>query len=186
VTRVVRAGRVLKNVDPDKAGGVTVQVPEVLATGALGGDERFVPGRFPFAGKGEGFFFPPQPGAALELELEQGDAVEDVIARWVGMVYTDTDQIPAEFRSSYPNRGGIKFGSETLLFDRTKRLLALVAQTTVALGKEGATEPAVLGAVLVTYLNALTLYLTTALGAIAGPPPPVPATLLSTIVKVSE
>jgi hypothetical protein len=143
--RVTHVGKVLDGVDPDKSGGAKVQVNDLVDGGALD-DESYVPGRFPFAGNGEGFYLPPQVGALLEVEVvdDEEEAVEELSARWVGMLYSNADRIPEEFRSNATKRGGIKFGEEVLLFDRELAILALISEN-VRLGEEAASHPVIRG-----------------------------------------
>lgn len=153
--RTVFEGKVLNAADPARAGAVTLQVNELLEGGVLGGEDAFVAGRSPFAGNGEGFFYPPQKNALLEVEFPEGDAVEDVVVgRWVGMLFTDLDAVPAEFTSDYGNRGGVKFGSEVLVQDKAANLTALVSAN-LRLGLEAASHPVVRGDTQKTALEAL-------------------------------
>lgn len=158
--RETHLGKVLGNVDPARAGGAKVQVNDLVGDAPLDSEE-FFPGRFPFAGNGEGFYFAPQPGAALEVEAVSDDdeGVEDLAPRWVGMIYSSADQIPAEFLSDAPNRGGIRFGDDVLLMDKTLKIFALISSK-VRLGEEAASHPVVRGDTynteLSTFLDALT------------------------------
>ena len=162
--RDLHIGKVLDNDDLDKIGGVKIQINEIVDGAALYEDD-YIPGRFPFAGNGEGFFYPPQINAMLEVEIE-GDpeaAVEELVPRWVGMLYTSEDEIPAEFKKDHTNRGGITFGDEVFLQDKKKALTSIISEK-VRLGEEEASHPLNRGdtynAELDTFLIAFDTYLT--------------------------
>jgi len=163
VKRELQLGTVLDSADPSAQGGAQLQINEILDGAALDLPD-FVPGRYPFAGNGEGFYYAPQRGALLEVEVEEDpeDAVEELSPRWVGMLYSDEDQIPAEFRSDPVNRGGIKFGEEVFLQDKVKALTALISAA-LRLGEEGATEAVMRGdawnSAWDTWVSALDQYL---------------------------
>lgn len=157
--RETHVAKVLGNVDPAKAGGAKVQATD-LVDGPLD-PEDFVPARYPVAGDDEGFYFAPPKGGQVELEaLSDDDAgVEDLAPRWVGMLYSDKDKIPSEFRSDPVKRGGIKWGSDVLLFDKAANLLALISANT-RLGEENASHPVLRGdtfnSELSAFLDAMT------------------------------
>lgn len=155
--RVVFVAKVLGNEDGDKLGAAKVQMND-LVDGKVLDDKDLTPGRYPFAGNGEGFYYAPQTGALLEVEVLEDDeeGVEDLGSRWVGMLYTSKDAIPEEFQSDATKRGGIKFGEEVFLQDKTKGLTALISLK-VRLGEEEASHPLVRGD---TYNTELTTYLT--------------------------
>lgn len=155
--RDVHTGKVLSNVDPAKAGGLKVQV-DTLEEGTALHNGAFIPPSFPFAGNDVGFFFIPPKGALVEVEVESDDekATEEMAPRWRAVLYTNTDKIPTEFASDYPNRAGIKFGGDLLLFDQTKDLLALISSK-VRLGEENASHPVLRGD---TFNTELSTYLT--------------------------
>jgi hypothetical protein len=167
VRRETHVAKVLANADPGKAGGARVQATD-LVDGPLD-PEDFVPGRFPTAGDDEGYYFAPSKGAQVELEALADDAegVEDLGARWVGMIYSDKDKIPEEFRSNAVDRGGIKWGTEVLLFDRAAKLLSLISGN-VRLGEEGATEAVLRGTTFNVELSTFLTDLATAFGALAA------------------
>lgn len=149
-------GTVKDNKDPDKLGGLKVEAKTVVDGTPL--RDAFIPGKFPFAGKGEGFYYVPPKGALVEVEIEadDGKAAEDADARWSSARYTEKDAIPEEFQSDPTNRGGIKYGVEVFLQDKTKKLTALISGK-VRLGEEDATHPLVRGD---TYNTQLETYLT--------------------------
>jgi len=157
VKRAVFLAKVLSNEDSDKLGAVKVQVNDLVDGGALD-DENLTPGRYPFAGGGEGFYYAPQVGTLLELEVleDEEEAVENLDPRWVGMLYTSEDVIPSEFQSDPTKRGGVKFGDEVFLQDKKKALTALISGK-VRLGEEEASHPLVRGD---TYNQELEIYLT--------------------------
>lgn len=172
--RETHVAKVLGNADPARAGGAKVQATD-LVDGPLD-QENFVPGRFPVAGNDEGFYFAPPKGGQVELEAISDDeeGVEDLGARWVGMLYSDRDQIPEEFRSDAVERGGIKWGDGVLLFDRKQARIALISEN-LRLGEEEATHPVVRGddlnSQLGTFLDAMDVYVqaTAALPGMATP-----------------
>lgn len=153
--REIHLGRVIANDDPDKRGGIKVRVDTLLDAVSAFGD-RYVPPSFPFAGSDEGFFLVPQVGAQVEVEVEADpdNFLEDPSPRYRAVLYSRVDQIPSEFKSDYPNRGGIKIGDVVLTFDRTQDLLALVASN-VRLGTESATHPLIRGDSFNDSLNTL-------------------------------
>ncbi len=161
--RETHAAKVLDGSDPSKLGGAKVQVNDLVDERPLD-EENFVPGRYPFAGNGEGFYYAPQAGTLLEVEVE-GDseaAVEELAPRWVGMLYSSKDEIPTEFQSDPTNRGGVKFGDEVFLQDKTQALTALISAM-VRLGEETASHPLVRGdtwnTAWETWVSALETYL---------------------------
>jgi hypothetical protein len=168
--RETHVAKVLSSDDPAKAGGAKLQATD-LVDGPLD-PEEFVPGRFPVAGDDEGFYFAPPKGGQVELEAASDDeeGVEDLAPRWVGMIYSNRDAIPAEFRSDAVARGGIKWGDGVLLFDKTSDLLALISAN-VRLGEEAATEEVLRGtkfnAEFNTFLNDLTIFVN-AIGLLPG------------------
>lgn len=159
----VHFGQVLDNQDPDKRGGLKVQVNTLVDGAAL--VEEFIPPSFPFAGKKVGFFFVPAVGAQVEVEVESDPekATEGIFARWRATLYSEEDDIPEEFAKSYPQRGGIKFGDEVFLMDAAQGLTALISAK-VRLGEEEASHPLMRGDTfnqqLDTYLTAEKTYLT--------------------------
>jgi hypothetical protein len=162
VIRDVHTGKVLDNVDPAKGGGLKVQVDALEEGTALRGGE-YVPPAFPFAGNDVGFFFLPEKGALVEVEVESDEerATEELSPRWRAVLYTNVDKIPAEFLSDPTKRGGIKYGKGVLLFDQKKDLVALISAN-VRLGEESASHPVMRGdtfnSELSTYLSAEDAY----------------------------
>lgn len=162
--RETHAAKVLDGSDPLKLGGAKVQVNDLVDERPLD-EENFVPGRYPFAGNGEGFYYAPQEGTLLEIEVEEDPeaAVEELAPRWVGMLYSNEDEIPTEFQSDPTNRGGVKFGDEVFLQDKAQALTALISAA-VRLGEETASHPLVRGdtfnAAWETWMSALETYLT--------------------------
>lgn len=142
--REVHFGTVVDNEDPDKRGGLKVRVDTLLDQLPL--LEEYIPPTFPFAGNSVGWFFVPDVGAQVEVEVATDDeqSVEDIDARWRSALYSANDEPPAELTSDYPNRAGIKFGQIVFILDKTKDLMALVG-TNVHLGEEGATHPVIRG-----------------------------------------
>lgn len=157
----IHYGKVLSNEDPAGNGGLKVQVDTLVDGASLGKD--FIPPTFPFAGADEGFFFVPEKGALVEIEVTADNArsTESPAARWRAVLYTDKDAIPAEFKTNPAKRGGIKFGAGVLLFDKLLDLLALVSSN-VRLGTEAASHPLLRGDAfsddLGTFLDAVTTF----------------------------
>lgn len=149
-------GTVKDNADPDKLGALKVEAKTLVDGTPLQND--WVPGKFPFAGKGEGFYYVPEKGSLVEVDVEadSGKAAESLDARWTSARYTKQDKIPEEFQSNPTKRGGIKFGKEVFLQDKAKALTALISEK-VRLGEEDCTHPLVRGD---TYNTQLDLYLT--------------------------
>jgi hypothetical protein len=142
--REIHFAQVLSNDDPDNAGGLKVQIDAVEDGKAYGGGE-FIPPCFPFAGSKVGFFFLPEKGTQVEVELESDPekGTEDLSARWRSVLYNSKDKIPSEFLTDQTNRGG---------------------SNNVRLGEETASHPLVRGdtynSQLTTFLTALETYLT--------------------------
>jgi hypothetical protein len=162
--REIHFAQVLSNDDPDNAGGLKVQIDAVEDGKAYGGGE-FIPPCFPFAGSKVGFFFLPEKGTQVEVELESDPekGTEDLSARWRSVLYNSKDKIPSEFLTDQTNRGGIKYGEGLILFDQKKDLVTLISNN-VRLGEETASHPLVRGdtynSQLTTFLTALETYLT--------------------------
>jgi len=110
----------------------------------------------PFAGGGDGLYFPSPSGATCALEVEER-AVEEVAARVLGFLFNAKNPIPSECASNPAHRGALKLGENVLLLDRTLQLLALISGK-VRLGEEDASHPVLRGdtfnAELVKYLQA--------------------------------
>lgn len=156
--RAVHVGKVLDNDDPGKAGGLKVQVDDLEEGSALLGG-KYIPPAFPFAGDDVGFFFLPEKGALVEVEVESDPekAAEELDPSWRAVLYTNSDKIPSEFLSDQTKRGGIKYGDGLLLFDSKKDLVALISSN-VRLGEETASHPVIRGD---TFNTELSNYLTT-------------------------
>lgn len=150
--------RVVSAADPEKQGRARVEAGTIVEGVPLEGDDAWFPVDYPFAGGGEGWYYPPNEDAlaVLEVEADPERGTEEIDARVTGFRYTDRDPIPEEFRSDPTNRGGVKFGAEVLLQDRAKALTALISAA-LRLGLEDATHPVVRGD---TLNDALTQYLT--------------------------
>ncbi len=167
----IYVAKVLNNEDPQRIGAVKIQANDLIDDAAL--SEELTPGRYPFAGGGEGFYYAPQKGSLLEIEIneDEEESTEDINSRWTGMLYTKDDDIPEEFQSDPLKRGGIKFGDEVFLQDKTLNLSSLISEN-VRLGEEAASHPLNRGDTyneqLVLFLDALTAYIT-AIQAIADP-----------------
>ena len=167
--RETHVARVLANADPGKTGGARIQAADVV-DGPLD-PEDFAPGRFPTAGNGEGYYFAPPVGGQVEVEIaaDEEEGTEELAARWVGMLYSGRDRIPEEFRSNAVDRGGIKWGTSVLLFDRTAALASLISDN-VRLGVEDATEEVLRGTTFNSEFSAFLSQLSTFVAATAGLP----------------
>ena len=63
--------------------------------------------RFPLAGpSGEGFFWVPQVGSLVELEIDKAN--EHALPKLVGYLYNTEDDIAEEFKINYPYRMGFR------------------------------------------------------------------------------
>lgn len=161
--REVHAAKVLNNEDVDEIGAAKIQINDLVDNSSLD-DIDFTPGRYPFAGGGEGFYYAPQEQSLLEVEVAEDDeeSIEDLNTRWVGMLYSSDDSIPEEFQSDPTKRGGIKFGDEVFLQDKTKNLTSLISEN-VRLGEEEASHPLNRGDTyndqLGIFLDALNVYI---------------------------
>lgn len=184
----IHYGKVVENDDPLKQGRLKVQINTIVDSTVLSDD--FIPATFPFAGSNRGFFFIPEIGSQVEVEIEhdQEKVVEEINARWRGVLYSDVDEIPDEFKSDPINRAGIKYGDNVLLFDQTSDLLSLISNN-VRLGEEDASHPLIRGdvynteeATLLTDISTTLTTLNVAWTAIAAlPPPPVLGSVLAPI-----
>lgn len=174
----IHQGVVVDNRDPERRGGLKIRVDTLLQD--LPFVDRYIPASFPYAGNQVGFFFVPDVGAQVEVEVETDPErfLEDVNARWRGVLYSANDPIPPEFASDYPNRAGIKFGELIVMLDKQQDIMALIAGN-VRLGSEGASEAVVLGDSLAAKFDALNL----ALPAIVGGTPAQNASAIAALVS---
>ena len=88
----------------------------------LSGDAEFgepAQPSFPLAGQNqEGFFWVPQVGDQIEVEINRAD--EHMVPRYTRMLYSSEDDIPEEFKVNYPNRMGWRTRKgHLLLFDNS-------------------------------------------------------------------
>lgn len=129
----------------------------------------------PFAGGGEGFYFPSPSKAtcALEVEAESGNSAETLAARVLGFLFNQQNAIPAECQSDPSNRGALKLGETLLLLDKAQKIAALIAEN-VRLGTEAASHPLVRGdtfnSQLDVFLTSLKAAFDTLVLAAAAPP----------------
>lgn len=81
---------------------------------------------FPLAGKdGEGFFWVPQVGDQIEVEINAED--ENANPKYVRMLYSSEDDIPAEFKENYPFRMGWRTrAGHVLIFDNKPEALMVM------------------------------------------------------------
>lgn len=160
--REIHIGTVVDNNDPDMRGGLKVRVDELVDQLPL--MDEHIPASFPFAGSSVGWFFVPDVGAQVEVEVESDPegAVEDIRASWRSALYSVNDPVPSEFQTDYPNRAGIKFGNIVVTFDKSQDILALVSGN-VRLGEEAASHPVMRGDTYnseeATLFNSWTTYL---------------------------
>lgn len=184
----IHYGKVVENDDPLKQGRIKVQVNTIVDATVLIDD--FIPATFPYAGNDRGFFFVPEIGAQVEVEIEHDPekVVEEINARWRGVLYSDIDSIPDEFKSDPTKRAGIKYGDNVLLFDQSSDLISLISSN-VRLGEENASHPLIRGdtynteeAALLTDISTTLTTLNVAWTALAAlPPPPVLGSVLAPI-----
>lgn len=80
---------------------------------------------FPLAGQnGEGFFWVPQIGDQIEIEIDKAD--EHPVPRYTRMLYSSEDEVAAEFTENYPLRMGWKTRTGHLfLFDNNMNSLLI-------------------------------------------------------------
>ena len=148
------AAKVTSIDDPEQRGRLKVECRALVEDGVELPD--WVEPAFPYVGSGDaGFFFLPDVGEFVELEVLTGDADEDFSGvafqanpdlRWISCLYTDGDAVPAEFREKYGKRMGIKTPSGSfLMFDEDTKDLVLKAGGKVLVGSPDSDEPLVLG-----------------------------------------
>lgn len=80
---------------------------------------------FPLAGKGgEGFFWVPQVGDQIEVEINAED--ENANPRYIRMLYSDEDEIADVFKENYPYRmGWTTRAGHVFYFDNKPEALAI-------------------------------------------------------------
>jgi len=78
---------------------------------------------FPLAGqKGEGFFWVPQVGDQIEIEIDK--ASEHQVPKYIRGIYSSVDEVPKEFSENYPFRMGWRTrAGHILLFDNKEDAL---------------------------------------------------------------
>jgi hypothetical protein len=111
--------------DPEQRGRIKVRSQELLAEDTeLPG---WIPPVFPFTGENDaGFFFLPAIGDPVRIEAIVGSDQDDVPGtswllhpdfRWIGCTYSDTSDVPEEFRGDYyTKRSGFKTKAGQLIF----------------------------------------------------------------------
>lgn len=120
-------GTVTKNNDPEKRGRVKVKCPGLVRT------SRELPfwldPKFPYTDVNAGWFFVPKIGAQVEVEAitgapgDQTRGEASLVAHracYKAALYSEAQQVPAEFKDNYPNRRGFKTpAGHILLLDDT-------------------------------------------------------------------
>lgn len=91
---------------------------------------------FPLAGgKGEGFFWVPQVGDQIEIEIDSAD--EHANPKYVRMLYSSEDDIPEEFKTNYPYRMGWRTRvGHVLVFDNKEDALLVKLMHKIGTGFE--------------------------------------------------
>jgi len=91
---------------------------------------------FPLAGgNGEGFFWVPQPGDLIEIEINMAE--DFPTPRILRGVYNDDDDIAGEFKTNYPFRMGFRSRQgHILLFDTTPGILTMILKHPTGSGFE--------------------------------------------------
>lgn len=91
---------------------------------------------FPLAGKdGEGFFWVPQVGDQIEVEINAED--ENANPRYIRMLYSDEDEISPVFKENYPYRmGWVTRAGHVFYFDNKPEALAIRLMHKIGTGFE--------------------------------------------------
>ncbi len=109
-------GTVTDNNDPDMQGRLTVECPTIVTGDVL----EWIDPKFPFTDSGmlAGWFFVPNIGAQVEVEIEEEEdsEVQGLEPKWQCTLYPD-GTVPVEFRipGEYPNIRGWKTAAGHLL-----------------------------------------------------------------------
>lgn len=187
--------KVVDNQDPECRGRLRVE-----CTALLGSDQAisdWVDPVFPYAGKGYGWFFVPETGASVELEVDSGSSSEEFgVAtfmtnpnfKWISATYLLPTDVPTEFGiaagPAYGRRMGLKTpqGLLFMLDDSLKQIVLKYGK--LRIGSETAANPLVLGDLIQSILVTLFQAVKTAHDAhthpytdnIGDPPVPTPST----------
>lgn len=91
---------------------------------------------FPLAGQnGEGFFWVPQVGDQIEVEINSADETPD--PKYIRGIYSSEDEIPEEFKTNYPFRMGWRTRvGHILYFDNKEDALAVKLMHKIGTGFE--------------------------------------------------
>jgi len=110
---------VTRNTDEDE--GAQLRGAIFFQSDTLTGDIEFSePAEpcYPFATNSGGFFWVPEPGDIVEIEID--DALEHPVPRWRCGVYSSEDELAREFRKNYTKRMGFRTKTgHVLIWDDT-------------------------------------------------------------------
>lgn len=110
---------VTRNTDPEE--GTQLRGAVYFKSETLTGDVEYpLPAQpcFHFAGSNRGFFFVPEPGDIIEIEID--NAISTPEPKWLCMVYSSEDDIPREFSKNYTKRMGyVSKSGHAFVFDDT-------------------------------------------------------------------
>jgi hypothetical protein len=119
MTKQYHYAEVTRIVDPDL--GAKLRGAVYFRSETLTGDVEYpIPAepRFPFAKNKAGFFWVPEPGDIIEIEIDSD--LETPEPKWLGMVYSTEDELPREFIKNYTKRMGfVTKSGNMLVFDDT-------------------------------------------------------------------
>jgi len=194
-------GIVMDNNDPTNSGMLQVKVPSVFS------EKHYVWAIpcTPFGGKEMGIFMIPDKDAGVWIEFERGDSS---LPLWTGCYWSDKES-PKDNKTDQPKVRLIKSATGlTISLDDDGKIITIsdknknntvsidvnagkvtvkgsstvsVEAQSILLGGDAAIEPVVKGNMLMTYLTTL---IASVLPNPSNPPqPPIPAMLLSNVVK---
>jgi len=135
VIRESVVGIVTDNEDPEKRGRVKVKLPTVLQGKT---HPEWADATFPYAGFKVGWFFVPEVGSAVEIEIASGeDSVDHPEIFYRAVLYSTKDPIPDQFKTNYPKRKGLRTPSgHLLMFDDKKDSLLIEFRHIIGTGFE--------------------------------------------------
>lgn len=116
--REVHAATVVNVDDPDKRGRLLFKSDTLMPDQTY---PLWAEPLFPYVGKeGAGFFFIPDVGTAIEVEVDP-DTSEHPEAFWRAALYSAGDPVPEPFKEEYPKKMGIATPSGSfVMFDESE------------------------------------------------------------------